>query len=389
MKLNYIRLVLFLILISVSKVATSQEREIEILKELGFENIQVVVDNSNSYISLDDRVYRGVVRGIEEVVSAMHQIDSTKTLNILLQNNGIPQISVIVPSDNNDITITYQTQELKELFKEVKQENSSFGKVDLVLYPELFLENSWLDKLYGVAVNLSPAVELSLWRGAKVTGQVVIPLYTNMLDEKQYIRPGVIAFSQYIRLYDQLYSTISIGNFTDDRIGVDATLNYYTKNGRWNIAARAGLTGSSTFYAGIWEVSMWRRFTWSGSASYYVPKYQLELTGQVMQMVYGDKGVYASARRYFDNVSVGLYAMITNGVANGGFTFSVALPTQRRAKRNGTVRVTYPEYFTRVYKARNGSKTLTGFSYDTSPTSGSMQDFYNPYYIKNQFINNQ
>ena len=57
---------------------------------------------------------------------------------------------------------------------------------------ELFLQNSWLDKLYGVAVNFSPAIRMDLWKGAVLTGQVVLPVYTNMTDFRKYIRPGVI-----------------------------------------------------------------------------------------------------------------------------------------------------------------------------------------------------
>lgn len=369
-----------------TNVAISQQREIEALKNLGLENIQVIVDDGNCYVSFDDKVYRGVARGIEAVIGAIEAIDSTKVIHLLVQRNGIPQLSVVAHHGDNELTVSYDTQPLKEQFEGVKRENKSLGKVDFVLYPELFLENSWLDKWYGVAVNLSPAIELSLWPGAKMTAQAVIPIYTNMLDEKQYIRPGVIALRQDIRLHNQLYGSLSVGNFTEDRMGVDATLNYYTKDGRWNIGARAGLTGSSTFYGGEWVVSKWKRYTWSGWLSYYIPCYQLELTGQVMQMIYGDQGIYGSARRYFNNVSVGLYAMYTAGVANGGFTFSVALPGQRRGKRSGAIRATYPEYFTRVYRAKNGINTLTGFGYETSPTAGSMQDFYNPNYIRNQLL---
>lgn len=375
-----------MVLLLLFNVGYGQQQEIEALEAMGLENIKVIKDGSESYISLQDNVYRGVTRGISEVVNTLYQIDSTQTYNLLIEEDGIPRISVTAKSIS-DITASYDTEEIVEKLKDEKVYNSSFGKLSFVLYPELFLENSWLDKLYGVAVNISPAVELSLWRGAMLTAQVVIPIYTNMQDEKQYIRPGVIAFRQDLRLINQLYGSFSIGNFTEDRMGADATVNYYTKDGSWNFGARAGLTGSSTFYGGEWAVSKWKRVTWSGWASYYISRYNLEMKGEVVQMIYGDRGVRGSMQRYFKDVSVGFYAMLTDGYANGGFTFSVPLPGQRRSKRDHRVSVTYPEYFTRVYRARNGIEELKGFSYETRPDAGSFGNFYNPQHI-NSYINN-
>ncbi|MFI3319064.1 MAG: hypothetical protein SNH88_07755 [Rikenellaceae bacterium] len=385
MRLTYTKIIAALLLLLSTAVGHSQQQEIEVLEGLGLENIRVVKDGSVSYIALEDNVYRGVARGVAKVVDALYGVDSTQTYNLLIEEDGVARVA-IAASSKSDITASNDTEYLVDKLRGEKVHNSSFGRLAIVFYPELFLENSWYDKLYGVAVNISPAAELSLWPGAMFTAQVVIPIYTNMQDEKQYIRPGVIAFRQDLRLMNQLYGSISIGNFTDDRMGIDATLDYYTKDGSWNFGARAGLTGSSTFYGGEWVVSIWRRVTWSGWTSYYVPRYNLAIKGEAMQMIYGDVGVRGSLQRYFKDVSIGLYAMITGGYTNGGFTFSAPLPGKRRSKRDRRVEVTYPEYFTRVYRARNGVEALKGFSYETSPDAGSFGNFYNPQHINN-YIN--
>ncbi len=381
MRLSCIRTIAVITLLHSSTIVSGQQQEREALQGMGLENIKVVKEGEDSYISLQDDVYRGVKRGVSEVLNTLHKIDSTQTYNLLIEEDGIPIIAVTADSKNS-IQASYDTEFLVEKLKDVKITNSSFGKLDIILYPELFLENSWHNKLYGVALNISPAAELSLWRGAMFTAQVVIPIYTNMQDEKQYIRSGVIVFRQDLRLANQLYGSLSVGNFTEDRMGVDATVNYYTKDGGWNIGARAGLTGSSTFYGGDWVVSTWKRVTWSGWASYYIPRYNLELKGEVVQMIYGDRGVRGSMQRYFKDVSVGFYAMITDGFTNGGFTFSLPLLGQQRSKRDHRVSITYPEYFTRVYRARNGMTGLYGYSYETRPDAGSLGSFYNPRYIE-------
>ncbi len=386
MRLSYIKSIAAIMLPLLFNVCYGQQQEIEALESLGLENIKVVKDGSESYISFQDDVYRGVTRGVVEVLNTLQEIDPTQSYNLLVEENGVPKVAITAPT-NGSITASYNTQQLVEKLKSVKVHNNSFGKLDIIFYPELFLENSWLDKLYGVAINISPAAELSLWKGALLTAQVVIPIYTNMQDEKQYVRPGVITFRQDFRLMNQLYSSLSIGNFTEDRMGVDAEVNYYTMDGGWNFGARAGVTGSSTFYSGEWKVSNWSRLTWSGWVSYYVPCYNLAIKGEGMQMIYGDRGFRCSIQRYFKDASVGFYAMVTDGYTNGGFSYSVPLPGQRRSKRNHRVSVTYPEYFTRTYRARNAIEKLKGFSYDTRPNTGNFGNFYNPQHI-NSYINN-
>lgn len=384
MRLNYIRTVVVIVLIWLSAISYGQQQSVEVLEAMGLENIRVVSDGEQSYIAIQDNVYRGVARGVSDVVDALRAIDSTRRYNLLIEEVGVPRLKITaLPS--GEISASYDTEQLVGKFKGSEVYNRSFGKLSIVLYPELFLENSWLDKLYGVAINISPTAELSLWRGAMLTAQAVIPIYTNMEDEKQYIRPGVIAFRQYARLMNQLYGSFSVGNFTDDRMGVDAELNYYSKSGGWNFGARVGVTGSSTFYGGEWAVSRWRRVTWNGWSSYYISRYNLAVRGEVVQMVYGDIGVRGSMQRYFKDVSVGFYAMITDGYTNGGFLFSIPLPGQRRSKRNRRICITYPEYFTRVYRARNGVYGLKGFGYETRPDVGSFGNFCNPQYV-NSYI---
>lgn len=64
------------------------------------------------------------------------------------------------------------------------------GRVELVLYPQISLSNSWLDKIYGAVINIAPAVEARLWKGAAFTGQVILPVWNNMVGQMDYIRAG-------------------------------------------------------------------------------------------------------------------------------------------------------------------------------------------------------
>ena len=84
-------------------------------------------------------------------------------------------------------------------FSGTKTEHRSAGRIDFVVYPQLQLRNSWLDKIYGASVNIAPAVEMQLWKGACFTGQVIFPIWNNMVGEMDYIRAGILTLRQEIR----------------------------------------------------------------------------------------------------------------------------------------------------------------------------------------------
>ncbi len=364
-----------------------REAKIEALVEMGMESVRMLEDEQTTYLSFEDNIYRSNAYGIDQVTKRLRAIDSTRVIKMLIVDEGVERLSVSVPTSANGAEVSYDTRELSRRLRSERFErehNPTMGKIDLMLYPELFLENSWYSKLYGVAVNISPAVEWRLWRGATLTGQVVIPIYTNMNDEKQYIRPGVVALRQRVKLYRQLVAEFSAGNFMDDRWGGDLKLGYYTADGRWGIGGGLGYTGSSTFYGQEWVIGPLDHTTWSTWVSYYEPYYGMEIKCEALQMIYGDRGVRGELCRHFGEVAIALYGCYTGGYLNGGFAFTVTLPSKSRPRRNKGARVTYPENFNFVYSARNGGKGLYGYSYRTRPDAGSMDGYFNPIYINSE-----
>ena len=88
-----------------------------------------------------------------------------------------------------------------------------------MIYPDLFLENNTFDELYTYAINLNPAVEMALWKGGKMTAQVILPVATNLSGEMKRIRPGIIALSQDVRFRHNIFGKMTVGNFTNNRYG--------------------------------------------------------------------------------------------------------------------------------------------------------------------------
>lgn len=370
------------------------------LAGMGMEEVRVNEADGILYIAYEDNVYRGTARGLGAVIGMLLADASVQTaVHLVLLDDCVPQISVHLPQEAIDrfrrkewswqqvvdgLQIGYDTDEDMRRLAGVRTANRSAGKVDLVLYPEVTLNNAWLDKLYGAIVNLSPAVEVGLWRGASFTGQVIFPIWNNMKGEMDYIRPGMLVFRQEMRFPHNLFATLSAGNFNGGRIGADLSLLYRMNSGRWAFGLDAGVTGSSTFYGGKWEVTQWRRLSGSALVRFNEPRYQLEFDLRGMRFVYGDYGVRLDCTRHFGEVSVGLYAMCAGGLANGGFHFAIPLPRKKRSNRRA-VRVRLPEYFDWEYEAQSGNEYAArrlGRTYETRPDENHSRAYYNPDFIR-------
>ena len=369
------------------------------LVKLGMEDVRVGEEGGILRVAYEDNVYRGTYRGLAAVVRMLSADSSVNSaVHIVVLENRIPQISVRLPEEAivsyregisgwkelvGSLRISYATDEDMKMLGRVKAENRSAGKVDFVLYPQVSLNNSWLDKLYGTVLSVAPAVEVGLWKGASFTGQVVFPVWNNMGGEYDYIRAGMLVFRQEYRFPHNLFASFSIGNFNANRIGANVSLLYRPDNDRWAVGVDGGVTGSSTFYGGKWEVSMWNRVNGSVLLRYNEPRYHLEFDLRGSRYVFGDYGVRLDCTRHFGEVSVGLYAMYTGGKTNGGFHFAIPLPRRKRGKHRA-FRIRLPEYFDWEYQAQTGSYYTRhlGWTYETRPDENHSRNYYNPEFIK-------
>lgn len=375
-----------------------------LLRQMGMENIREAADPEGVYLCWEDPVYRGPVRGLAEILRTLAvQEDLVQDTHLVILENGLPQILVKVSAADwadyreeriswadfvNRLLLTYETDDVMRRFSGTKTEHRSAGRIDFVVYPQLQLRNSWLDKIYGASVNIAPAVEMQLWKGASFTGQVIFPIWNNMVGEMDYIRAGILTLRQEIRLPKRWMASLTVGNFTQQRIGADLQFTWRTANDRWLLGARDGLTGASVVQEGRWQVSRWERLSGAVWGRYFEPHYQLELELTAERYIYGDYGARFDCVRHFGETTVGLFAMVSGGEANGGFSFSVPLPRKKRMQRKA-VRIRLPEYWGLTYEAQSGNEYAErrlGRRYQTDPVISRTNRFYNPDYVRKQLM---
>ena len=141
--------------------------------------------------------------------------------------------ATVRPADWN---VSYQLDESWEKVKKKPKRNSSLFKVEVVVYPQLSYKNMIITQIYQILFDLSPAVEVSLWPGGKLTGMVKIPLYNDgygVLEDQ--VHPGHLTISQRFRLPYHIKGKATFGYFNTDRWGGDLQLFYPFADQRFSV----------------------------------------------------------------------------------------------------------------------------------------------------------
>lgn len=374
----------------------------EVLKELQMENISVVQKQDTITAAFETSVYRGSYNGIGIAIRRLITLPEVTTLQLVILDNALPQLCITLPAKliedyqsgkcdldgvYRNMQMTTSTKTAMEALKGTKRESTTFGKVDVVLYPGVMLVNNVTYKLYKAAFELQPAVEMQLWKGASLRLQVCLPIANNEPGKWDCIRPGYLTLRQEFRLDNHWKGYLTGGNFSDDRQGLAAGIGYFSSDGRWTVEGEGGITGSSHLYGKDWGMSKWKRVNGQLSVGYFIPQVNTQLKVSGGRFIYGDYGVCGTLSRYFGEYIVGLYGMYTDGETNAGFHFSIPLPGKKRSRH--AVRVMLPDYFAFQYDMRSGNefaRRALGVSYRTEPKSAENSRFWQPDYIRYYLI---
>lgn len=320
-----------------------------------------------------------------------------KPCRLIILDNNVPQISLyyqpvtadsLPEVDRRDWEVSYDLGNDWRKLTRGKKLNSSLFKVDVVVYPELSLKNLVITQIYQVLFNLSPAIEVSFWKGMKLTAQMVLPVYNDgygKLADK--VHPGFLTLQQKVRLPYNIWATVAVGTFNAGRYGADLKLFHPFKNERFSVEGRIGTSGTYYWDGFDFIYGTKQRLTWSLGGAFYWPRYNLQTSLKLEQYLLGEKGVRVDVIRHFRYASIGFFAMKADGAkSNGGFRFQVALPPYRYKRRGYIPRVTPSKNMGIAYNAGNEQYYYRG--YRNSPADNIMNNnSFNPYFIKSELLN--
>ena len=386
-------------LLSSKGMSQTGEETVNTLVGMGFENVGWHEDDKERVYVMENTAYRLNGVGIGKAVDVVQRmgLPQNKPCRLIFLDNNVPQISLyyqptitdsISEADRKDWEVSYDLG--KNWRKQVKGKklNSSLFKVDITVYPELSLKNLVITQIYQVLFNLSPAIEVSFWKGMKLTAQMVIPVYNDGYGSRAgKVHPGFLTLQQTVRLPYNIWGTLAVGTFNAGRYGVDLKLFHPFKDERFSIEGRIGATGTYYWDGFEYVYGSKQRLTWSIGGSFYWPQFNLQTTVKAEQYILGERGVRVDVTRHFRYTSIGFFAMKAEGVrANGGFRFQIALPPYKYKRKGYIPRVTPSKNMGIAYNAGNERYYYKG--YRSSPDDNIMNNnSFNPYFIKSELSN--
>ena len=378
------------------------EQATEALVNLGFENVRWTENNEELIYTIENNTYKAQGVGIAKALEVIQEygLPINKKCKVIVTRLEIPELAITYHPTNDENTNStniskWETSyDLGNSWKEIKKEkrrNSSRGKVDILIYPQLSYKNLIITQIYQVLFTLNPAIEVSFWTGMKLTAQVIIPIYNDgygTLNNKAH--PGFITLSQRFRLPFNIKGKATIGGFNMDRYGVDLMLfRPFKFDERFSLEGRIGFTsigywnGFHYHYAtnhDAWKV------TWTLGANFYWPKFNTEFSLKAEEYFLGEKGVKFEMIRNFRYASVGFYAVKAKEAAinaNGGFRFQVLLPPYKQKRHKYIPRVSTSYNMGIVYNAGNERYYFQQYRSESNENIMNENSF-NPYFIKSE-----
>ena len=457
--LLYCIAILLLVMIPLKSFSQSTgELTTDSLVKMGFENVRWTDTPEERVYVVENSAYKIQALGIRKAVDIIQSmgLPKDKSCKLIVTNYNIPQVSLTYQPLAGDTTVvsgedwkvSYDIGDSWDKVKKEKKKNSSLFKVDIMVYPQLSYMNMIITQIYQVLFDLSPAIEVSLWPGSKLTGQIKIPVYNDgygILEDK--VHPGHITLSQRFRLPYNIYGKATIGYFNADRWGSDLSLFYPFKDERFSLEGRIGYVGFGYWhgfkfryndkYTTYWSVGgnfYWPRYntqfklraeqyllkekgvrfemirhfryasigywngfklhydtkmttTWTIGGNFYWPRYNTQFSLKGERYLLGEKGIKFEMIRHFRYASIGFYAMkAEHANSNGGFRFQVALPFYKNKRHKYIPRVNFSNNMGIIYNAGNERKYYKQYKAETSDNIMESNSF-NPYFIKSELLN--
>ena len=377
-------------LTSAAQTSLRTEEVAQRLVEEGFANVRAAESEDYTVFALENDLYKIPGEGFARATEIIREagLGLNKPVTLIGLNFNVPEVTITYDPAADRWRTTKRLDASWDLVRKQPRMNSSFGKVDIVVYPQVSLMNLIITQVYQSLWQISPAVEVSLWPGAKLSYQVQIPVINDgygMLED--WIHPGIITLSQRFRdpWNLNILGKLSLGRFSNKHYGVALEAAYHFPNERFWVDGKIGVLDLCDTHGMVLvpNATYDFQFYWNIAANYYWPAIQTQFLLRAERFLIGDMGVKYEMIRHFRRCSVGFYAMKGFSKAahvNGGFRFQIALPPFRQKRYGYVPRLTTSGQMGISYNANNERYYYKEFR--TEASDNILSKFYfNPYYI--------
>lgn len=367
---------------------TDTEKILDDLKYEGYMNLRALNDSSELILTLENDTYKIESEGFAHAIDVIGNrgLPLDKPTKVIATSRGVPQVTMTYNPELGSWKTTSRVRDWKKV-SGIKPLNSSFGKVDIVVYPQVSLMNLIITQVYQSLWQISPALEVTLWPGAKFSYQIKIPIFNDGYGAyENRIHPGLITLSQIFRDPWNLNLTgrLTLGVFSNSRFGAALDLKYTFPNERFWIDGQVSMLNPYYFEGFFFHYDIDPDFYWAVAGNFYWPYAKTQFTLRAQKFIYGDVGYKFEMIRHFRRCSVGFYAEKTKyGHTNGGFRFQIALPPYRFKRSGRLPRVTTSGQMGLIYNANNEQYYYRESKIEASDNIMQSNSF-NPFYIDSE-----
>ena len=392
--------------LGVSHAETVAER----LVEEGFANVRAVETAEYTVFTLENDYYKIPAEGFARAVQIIEEagLDSGRAVKIIGTSLKVPEVTITRDLQTGRWHATKRLDASWDAVRGQPLLNDSFGKVDINVYPQVALKNLIITQVYQSLWQISPALEVSLWPGGKLSAQVKIPIVNDGYGvTESLIHPGFVTVSQRFRdpWHLNIFGKVTAGIFNTNRYGGVLELAWWLPNERFWIDSKVGYLDLIRFgYSqeqedgermspppgvapGFWmhpNNQFDFHLYWNLALNYYNPSLQTQFLLRAERFLMRDVGFKFEMIRHFRHCSVGFYALkgLDKGAhTNGGFRFQIALPPYRTRRYGYVPRITTSGQMGISYNANNEQVFYKEFRSEASDNIMS-KNYYNPYYIE-------
>lgn len=359
------------------------------LVEAGFVNVRAAESEDCVVYAIENDAYKLPAEGFARACRIIEGagLPEGMAVKIVGMNCDVPELTITYSPETGRWHSTRRLDGSWDLVRKEEKHNGSFGKVDIVLYPQVSIKNLIINQVYQSLWQLSPALEVSLWPGMKFSYQLKYPLFSDGYgDDERIVHPGMVTLSQRFRdpWHLNLSGRLSVGAFSGNRYGAALEMAYWFPNERFSLVTRLGLLGNYYWKGFRFRYSRDLDFRWNVAAGYWCPPLGTQFTLSLQRFLLGETGLKYEMTRHFRHCSVGLYAEKARiAQLNVGFSFQVALPPYRQKRRGYVPRVITSDQMGMTYNANNEQYYYKEYRTEASDNMMS-RNYFNPYYIDGQ-----
>lgn len=388
----------------------SHEADGALLDELltaGHEHIRVHSSADTLYLSFEYRMGRGSYAGACEALDAAGP--GFRHAVVVLEHQEIPMTAIsfdgpsarpthLVADSSGSLSAAHQlprstacagyrvasaTMNVAPYADPLAQGQADEDRfIDISLHPRYSALFGFYRDPVMLQLNLAPRLNVRLWRGFEISAQVIFPLYNEFSTEGDFVRPGLLTASQFVRLPGPTFVRATAGTFTNRRFGIDVRTRRFFDDGRFRAGFDLGRTGNAYFPNGSIFVERDPEWVVLGTAGFTWRRQRLYVDGAAGRFLFGDLGGRIEVMRQFGQADIGfVFAQTVNG-ANAGLRLILPL-FEDLYVGSSSVRVRPAPDFTWDYMYRAG--TNVGESYDTGYFMDRVYRQHQPSYMYNVF----